>query len=200
MPNDAVLQQWVETLIQAGVCPTRVVPFHKKIPFLEGPIYVLLTRYQLQTATKCLLSNAGKSHEQNRTQFLPKSILFPNLEQGFLLQMQNMYKCNKGKAQNKYKIFNEKTIPCTTRLMKDAAASVKHVFRTVVIDEAHFHKNLLAFWGLGAGMLSMCVERVIPMVSLSTKSMVGELGSIQLRVFCTHPWFPVMCSEWNTVQ
>lgn len=51
-----------------------------------------------------------------------------------------------------------------TRLLRDSSSKLQTAaFRSVIIDEAHFLKNPLAFWGLGASLLGLHGERTVPM-------------------------------------
>jgi len=73
-------------------------------------------------------------------------------------------RCGRGVAQqNPFRRERESLPGCTTRLLRQAKENIPAVFRTVVIDEAHFLKNLNSYWGLGAGLLGLHAERVIPM-------------------------------------
>lgn len=67
-----------------------------------------------------------------------------------------------GKASNNHKREGEGPCECATRLLHAASRHIAPAFRTVVIDEAHFLKNLLAYWGLAAGLLGLHAHRVIP--------------------------------------
>jgi hypothetical protein len=86
-PNDAVLLQWEETLLKAGVSPSRIHYFRPKRGLrLEGDIFVLLTRYKLQTEVKNLLQKVKMSNNER-----PTSPLFPNAPKLLLHKLKNQY-------------------------------------------------------------------------------------------------------------
>jgi hypothetical protein len=75
-----------------------------------------------------------------------------------------LYRCDKGKKDNNvYRKENETLSECVTRLLQKCLGKIQPSFRTVVIDEAHFLKNLLTYWGLGAALLGIHAERVVPL-------------------------------------
>jgi hypothetical protein len=162
-PNESVLNQWRETLVKAGVPPGNIKNFIKTEPDFtySGECYVLLTRYQLQSETKGLLS---RSKGRDSSSPVPKSPLFPRLNNSILTQLHHLYWCSNGKERCQYRQDKETLLECTTRLLTEAMLDIPHSFQTVIIDEAHFHKNLLAYWGLGAAMIGLCADWIVPMV------------------------------------
>lgn len=84
-PNDAVLLQWEETLVKAGVGPSRIQHF-KQSTRLEGDIFVLLTRYQLQTEVRALLRKVNMRNNEQ-----PTSPLFSNAPKALLHKLKNQY-------------------------------------------------------------------------------------------------------------
>jgi SNF2 family DNA or RNA helicase len=86
-PNDAVLLQWEETLLKAGVSPSRIHYFRPKRGLrLEGDIFVLLTRYNLQTEVKNLLEKVNMGNNER-----PTSPLFPSAPKYLLHTLKNQY-------------------------------------------------------------------------------------------------------------
>jgi SNF2 family DNA or RNA helicase len=69
-------------------------------------------------------------------------------------------------VKNKFKRKHVAPDDCVRRLVNDIAKRLQRAvpsFRTVVIDEAHFLKNNLAYWGISGLLLSLHCERCIPM-------------------------------------
>eukprot|EP00978_Attheya_sp_CCMP212_P033449 scaffold134990_cov44-Attheya_sp.AAC.2 len=65
-----------------------------------------------------------------------------------------------GKKKNKFRKDRETEGDCITRLMR---FQCKTIFCTVLIDEAHFLKNLVSYWGIGACLLGCHAERLVPL-------------------------------------
>ena len=86
-PNDAVLLQWEETLLKAGVNAARITYFKpRSATRLEGGIFVLMTRYNLQTEVRYLLDRVDMRSKEH-----PSSPLFPNAAKLLLHQLKNQY-------------------------------------------------------------------------------------------------------------
>jgi SNF2 family DNA or RNA helicase len=86
-PNDAVLLQWEETLLKAGVSPSRIHYFRPKRGLrFEGDIFVLLTRYNLQTEVKNLLEKVNMGNNER-----PTSPLFHDAPKSLLHMLKNQY-------------------------------------------------------------------------------------------------------------
>lgn len=150
-PNDAVLEQWEETLLLSGVPVEKIKLYWKKDKTLHfGDYFVLLTRYQVMSAMKELMH----SNESN---------LFPKVNETLLKKLQNQYDAGKGKARNKWKGKKETVSQCITRLLREGCRQWKWkiTFRTLLIDESHFLRNLEAFWGFGSALLGMFTERSV---------------------------------------
>ena len=68
-----------------------------------------------------------------------KSLLFPNVPPKLLKKLRNQYRSDKGKEKNEYKKNKELRQDCVTRLV--AEKTLETCFESVIVDEAHFHKN-----------------------------------------------------------
>jgi len=150
-PNDAVLEQWEDTLLLSGVPVEKIKRYWKKDETLHfGEYFVLLTRYQVMSAMKELMH----SNESN---------LFPKVKDTLLKKLQNQYEAGKGTARNKWKRKKETVSQCITRLLREACRQSKWkiTFRTLLIDESHFLRNLEAYWGFGSALLGMFTERSV---------------------------------------
>lgn len=96
-PNHAVGMQWAETLVKAGVDAGRIFQFTPKRKHeYSGAIYILLTRYELQSEMKYLLNLAkppprGNNHHRQSAAPLVYSPLFPHAPNQLLLKLLNQY-------------------------------------------------------------------------------------------------------------
>ena len=195
-PNDAVLTQWHETLLKAGVETNKIFRFvAKKAEYrLKGEIFVLCNRYDLQTEVRHMWGD-----EKKKT-FGPSALL-PNAQRQMMLCLKNQYLAGKGKAKNEHigqgdeVSISEVITDCLGEYM-----NMKRTYQTVCIDEAHFLKSLMTYWGCAAGMLgrsSSCffIEKCCPAVP--------ELSLTFLLFFLCLPRTSHRandCHVWNTLQ
>ena len=90
-----------------------------------------------------------------------ESNFFPNLRLEVIMALDNQKKVSDGKQKNKYRMKDETEAACVTRLIESNMMSSNFLgfkFRTILIDEAHFLKNLSAYWGMGCAMLGALSE------------------------------------------
>ena len=86
-PNDNVLKQWYETLVKAGVSASRIRYYKPRSSTkLEGNVFLLMTRYNLQTDIRALFGKVNMNNKEH-----PTSPLFPNAPKTLLHQMKNQY-------------------------------------------------------------------------------------------------------------
>lgn len=125
----------------------------------EG-VFLLCTRYKVQSELKKLFEQTA-----NLKSAINSSILFQHIPPPLIKKLQNQYLAEKGKANNKYIRRRERRQDCITRLIRssfnDDKASFKIAFNSVIIDECHFLKNVLAYWGIGAALLGGQAKRTI---------------------------------------
>ena len=175
-PNHAVTTQWIDHLIKAGVPKgwiVHFVPKDWKHPKFRGHIFVLATRYQLQTEAKYVFTQV-----KSNMAACPSSPLFPNASKSLLLKLKNQYLADRGKARDDFRLGGESRSTCITRLMERSQKEIDTCFRTVVIDEAHFLKNLVAYWGLAAGLLGLHTNRMIPMSGTPYNNNAQDLATL----------------------
>lgn len=114
-PNDAVLSQWQDTLIYAGVKKTKIVRYIPKDNTFKckSGRFILCTRYCIQTEGRYLFSQCTKNKAK------PDSSLFKNAPKQLLLALKNQYLFAMGKAKNEYKEEGETVTPfeVVTRLL-----------------------------------------------------------------------------------
>jgi hypothetical protein len=181
-PNHAVTAQWADTLIKAGVPSNHIFEFiprkgenKQQTWHRKNAAYLLLNRYQLQTETRYLFNQLPKGfNSRARTDRDYKSPLYPTAQKQLLCKLKNQYLSANGKEKNHDKHKNETASECVTRLL--TIGNCNKVFRTLVIDEAHFLKNLLSYWGLGTALLGLHAERVIPMTGTPYNNSAQDIG------------------------
>ena len=69
---------------------------------------------------------------------------------------------------------------CTLRMRRKPNA--EPVFETVLIDEAHFLKNITTFWGMGAGLLSTHALRAAPLTGTPYNNGPTDLATMMTFV------------------
>jgi len=107
---------------------------------------------------------------------------------------QYCYRAEKGKAKNLFKEKGETEAACVTRLLKGFIRTQqwdRHPpalsFRTVIVDEAHFLKNLCSFWGIGTALLGINAERMVPLTGTPYNNGNQDLASLMTFIDPTHP-------------
>ena len=71
--------------------------------------------------------------------------------------IKNQYHAEKGNEENAWINEDESRQDCVTRLIREETRLTQQ-FETVIIDESHFLRNLLAYWGMGkCSMLVLCL-------------------------------------------
>ena len=156
-----MLDQWEETLILAGIQHNRIKAYRYNDHHILGKNddFILLTRYNLMSEMRNLLetreSNLFLSKDNNNGNNFPSIAL--------LKKMENVYSSSHGKAANDVRHRGETACECIRRLLSASinASSNKNtkklkLFRTFLVDEAHFLKNLESYWG----MLTACLGAV----------------------------------------
>jgi hypothetical protein len=132
----------------SGVGRDRLKFFHQNNTLLhKGDIFILMTRHNVMSEMRRFMEDK-------------RSNLFPQIDISLLKKLENQYYAAKGSVPNHYKENDENESEYVTRALKKH--SLKALFRTLLIDEAHFLKNLVSFWGLGTALLGMASQRSVP--------------------------------------
>ena len=101
-----------------------------------------------------------KLFEYNATRTVkPKSLLFDMVPPKVIKQLRQQYLIEQGKERAPRQNKKEKKQDRVANIV--ARIQLKKVFETVIIDEAHFLRNVLAYWGLGAAALGAQSKRTI---------------------------------------
>jgi SNF2 family DNA or RNA helicase len=172
-PQDGIQQQWYDALRRAGVEPARICVVGErkkdtkarcgstfKSSTTQEGMYLLCTRYKIQSELKKLFEQTA-----NLKSALKNSILFQHIPPALIGKLRNQYLAEKGKERNRYIRNWERRQDCITRLIResfnDDKASFKTAFNSVIIDECHFLKNVIAYWGIGAALLGGQAKRTV---------------------------------------
>ena len=192
VPQDGILGQWEATLRKAGVEPARIKILgerkrdtKKRSPnkrTVKGGIFILCTRYKVQSEMRRLFDCSTTADLQANQK---KSDLFPNVSTSLIKILCNQYLSEKGKERNKCIHKKEARPDCVARLIRESfrggdGSSLKAAFHTVIVDEAHFVKNLLAYWGMGVALLGAQSKRTV--LCTGTPFNNGPQGNICTRL------------------
>lgn len=188
-PNHEVLNQWHISLIISGVDPDSIFKYQKNMALkFSGNIYILLTRYNLQTEVKAFATER-------------RSKLFPALDYDFYEMMENQYLASKGKAKNEYREKYETISQTIMRLLAiESDESFRQDFGMVLIDESHFLRNLEAFWGFGSAMLGRFCERVVLLSGTPYNNSNQDMASQMTIIDAKHPSSDIYWWEKATLE
>jgi SNF2 family DNA or RNA helicase len=163
-PNRAVLDQWIEALKRNGVRRNRIKTFTKGMAINHtGNDFILMEKSKLQIEIKAIFSAIIDKKSKPDS-----SSLFPHITREDYRKLCTQYRAAQGKEKNIFRRNGELPDDCVRRLVEGMVIRMQQQnkeasFRTVVIDECHFLKNQLAYWGIAGLLLSAHSERAIPM-------------------------------------
>ena len=183
-PNDAVQVQWRDSLYNNGVLLEHIQEFEKgqRNRDFDKPIFLLLTRHRLQSEVKRVFKNLDNL---SRTPDLATSVLFPYAKRDNLklLRMQYQVENSKLRIRNTARREGERVTDCVTRLINLCALRMKRdgkesPFFTLVIDEAHFLKNITTYWGIGGALLAVHAHRRAPLTGTPYNNSASDLATM----------------------
>ena len=192
-PNVALIEQWHEELDKNGVTSSKILWVKSRkqlgsIVFLK-PSFVFMTRYTLQTECKDILTQCGDPSVQNKKR--QQSSLFPGIKSHFLEKLWRLKRMTKGKEANNLRLDGESYDDCLTRIVKNYTKHnkdhIRPAFGVVVIDEAHFLKNRVSFWGIGASLLGTHAMRTITMSGTPYCNHSSDVAALQSYIDLEHP-------------
>ena len=101
-------------------------------------------------------------------------------------------RAEKGKAKNLFKERGETEAACITRYLKRFVQQQRFerqgaAFRAVIIDEAHFLKNLCSYWGIGTALLGVNAERMVTLTGTPYNNGAQDMASLMTFIDPTHP-------------
>jgi hypothetical protein len=81
-PNDAVQVQWLDTLVKNGILQENIHFFEvgQESRAFDQTIFLLLTRYTLQSEVKRVFRNLDEAMKNRKTAHIVTSVLFPNVD------------------------------------------------------------------------------------------------------------------------
>jgi hypothetical protein len=179
----------------------------------EGGCFILCTRYKVQSEMKMLFdncitntggkgvannnhrnSNNGHSNKKQPPQWqqtrmkkkLSSSLLFPNVPLQHIGKLRNQYVCDKGKGKEKNKFIRDKesSQDCVARLI--AGMNSIKAYQTVIVDEAHFCKNTLAYWGLGLALLGSTSHRTALLTGTPYNNGPSDMAALMIYIDPRH--------------
>ena len=153
------MDQWEETLILSGVEFDRIknYTYYDDTLLAHVDTFILMTRYTMMSEMRELLEYEASN-------------LLPNLPTKLLRDLHDVFNLNRGKRTKRkkrnVKQSGESVSGCIRRLvlqtLKSRSTSSKEpLFRTFILDEAHFLKNLCSFWGICAACLGIVSDKLL---------------------------------------
>jgi SNF2 family DNA or RNA helicase len=181
-PNNAVLEQWVTALVKNGVSRVRILKFTKNMKIRhDRNDFILMEKSKLQTELREIFEGIKDKNLRKTT-----SSLFPQATMDNFRALWVQYEASHGRARNAYQFEKEAPDDCVRRLIGEMSRHYKPCFRTVVLDESHFLKNQLAYWGIAALLLTVHSERAIPMSGTpynnSVQDLAAAMGYVDLHI------------------
>ena len=96
----------------------------------------------------------------------------------------------KEKQRTNPKHSGESEAACVARLLsifiEDPYERQTLSFRNVIVDEAHFLKNLVSYWGIGCALLGVNAERMVPLTGTPYNNGNQDLASLMAFIDPTH--------------
>lgn len=191
-PNTAVLEQWIQALRRNGVRSQRIHRFEKGMQ-LGGGIanrndFLLMEKSKLQSEMKSIFDGIVTKAYTPRS-----SSLFPNISYQGLRELHLHERVSKGKEKvdvldrredklGKKENFDDCLRRSFSDLIELEKMKHKRAFRTCIIDEAHFLKNNLAFWGIATLLLGAHSQRVIPLTGTPYNNRTADIAAIMAYI------------------
>jgi len=171
-PNDAVSEQWKQHLLLGGVTLSDIYMAgktklksskdlgKKNVRVKPTQTWQIMTRYYMSAKMQVLIKTARLNAVDDMK--MAQSPFWPGLSKPDAKKLVNLYYAPKGRKKRGKQSKDENYIGDMLRFFKAQRKKDREAtWCTVVIDEAHFLKNPLTFWGVGAGLLGCHAQRVI---------------------------------------
>ncbi|KAH8070923.1 ATP binding protein [Aureococcus anophagefferens] len=169
-PNASVLDQWYDHLVMGGVAKTEILKYAGKFkertgkwrarvhPSGAGATWVLLTRHCLMNDVRAAMDSFDSGGDRASA-----SPLFSTASPELLDDLRTQYLSANAilKGKNDVKEKGETEHDCVRRLVDEFYhnGGPAPTIRTLIIDEAHFLRNQVSFWGIGAALCGQSAER-----------------------------------------
>ena len=92
-----------------------------------------------------------------------------------------------------YRRKDESTEECIGRFLSKYSKNTAKMWRTVVIDECHFLKNLVSYWGIAASLLGLHAERIVPITGTPYNNGSQDIATIMTFI---DPALPSASNSW----
>ncbi len=212
-PQDGIQNQWYETLVKSGVRPVNIkiwgesdIQLRKRQddcfrdtmanPNRDGQTqsYVLCTRYNIQSDLKKLFKILGEVKAKKKKKEDYRALLakthFRDVPNLLIWKFRNMYRADKGKEKNEHTMLKEKIQDCVGRLIRTHPENQNDKsnfsFQTIIVDEAHFCKNVLAYWGLGLSLLGSKTRRTVLLTGTPYNNGPSDMTSLMTYIDPSH--------------
>ena len=174
----------------------------------QKSLFVLCTRYNIQSELRKLFeeyqysfsddSSTGSQQRKRRKESsddYKATTLFRNVPFTLIGILRNQYQADKGKEKNRFINPKEKIQDCVARLVRDWRPTTslrnkqqteKFTFQTIIVDEAHFCKNVLAYWGLGLALLGMQSKRNVLLTGTPYNNGPSDMSTLMTYIDPTH--------------
>ena len=163
--------------------------------------YILCTRYKIQSELRKLFDQYNYfSTRPSRESKYKATTLFRSVPWDLIGMLRNQYRADKGKEKNKY-ILSEETgrgrergQDCVTRLVRNDRihqptnhqVASQFTFQTIIVDEAHFCKNVLAYWGLGLALLGIQSKRNVLLTGTPYNNGPSDMSALMTYIDPAH--------------
>jgi hypothetical protein len=167
--------------------------------------YILCTRYKIQSELRKLFDtsasgSASGSTDQNRKAGsiadYKDTTLFRRVPWALIGKLRNQYRADKGKEKNRHILPKEKGQDCVARLVRNertTSSDINHrnvlqqfAFQTIIVDEAHFCKNVLAYWGLGLALLGTQSKRTVLLTGTPYNNGPSDMSALMTYIDPAH--------------
>ncbi|KAK7249318.1 hypothetical protein SO694_00047228 [Aureococcus anophagefferens] len=192
-PNASVLDQWYDHLVMGGVAKTEILKYAGKFkertgkwrarvhPSGAGATWVLLTRHCLMNDVRAAMDSFDSGGDRASA-----SPLFSTASPELLDDLRTQYLSANAilKGKNDVKEKGETEHDCVRRLVDEFYhnGGPAPTIRTLIIDEAHFLRNQVSFWGIGAALCGQSAERCVMATGTPFNNGPRDMAALQSYV------------------
>ena len=190
-PNVALIEQWKNELRLNGVSRDSILFVKNRKQLGSGGFsrcynFIFMTRYTLQAECKDIMTECDKQSRPQRT----KSSLFPSIGVSILRKFSTLHRASTGKEREHvwFRKERENYDDCSSRILASEVRDrkVRPCFGLLIIDEAHFLKNRVSYWGIGASLLGVHSSRTIAMTGTPYCNGGSDMAALQSYIQIDH--------------
>lgn len=163
--------------------------------------YILCTRYKIQSELRKLFdttaSGSGSMDQNEKAGSITDykdTTLFRRVPWALIGKLRNQYRADKGKEKNRHILPKEKGQDCVARLVRNEKTTkrgnhsnvLQFAFQTLIVDEAHFCKNVLAYWGLGLALLGTQSKRTVLLTGTPYNNGPSDMSALMTYIDPAH--------------